>query len=280
MQVDGPDGTDWITRTNYITVYTPVSTDFSATPLTGTYPLTVTFTNHSAGDYTDLRWDFGDGVIATVMNPTHTFSTRGSFTVTLTASGGGGTSTITRTNYITTYAPIQAAFAANPLSGTRPLTVTFSNQSTGDYTDLLWDFGDGQFDTSASPTHVYTTHGSFTVTLAARGPGGPSTQANVNYITTYEPVHAAFVADPISGTYPLTVTFTNQSSGDYTNVVWDFGDGVTSSILSPSHVYESIGLYTVTLNIAGLGGTDAIVRPELIQVVKPKWKFYLPILSR
>jgi len=162
---------------------TVVTADFTASPTSGPVPLTVTFTNTSAGEYITSRWDFGDGITSTLTSPTHTYTTAGSYTVTLTVGDGVDSNTVTRTNYITVYTPVSADFTASPASGIAPLTVVFTNTSTGDYTTSLWDFGDGITSTLASPTHIYTAAGVYTVTLMVSGPGGSDTEAKAGYIT-------------------------------------------------------------------------------------------------
>jgi Tol biopolymer transport system component len=71
-------------------------------------------------------------------------------------------------------------------------------------------------------------------------------------------VQAAFSAAPLAGLAPLMVTFTNQTTGDFTTSLWDFGDGITSTLLSPTHTYAAPGAYTITLTASGVGGTDAM----------------------
>jgi PKD repeat protein len=85
-------------------------------------------------------------------------------------------------------------------------------------------------------------------------------------ITIYTPVHAAFAASLISGSVPLSVTFTNLSTGEYSQSLWDFGDGSSSSLQHPSHTYTLAGIYPVTLTVSGPGGMDAMVRPNHITV--------------
>ena len=254
----------------------PVAAGFSASPTAGVAPLTVTFTNTSAGDYTTSLWDFGDKLTSTAESPTHTYAT-GFYTVALTVSGPGGTDTLTRPNYITVYEPVQADFAAWPITGVAPLTVTFTNTSTGDYTDSLWDFGDGVISTTNSPTYTYTTKGIYTVALTVSGPGGTETLTRPNYITVYEPVQADFTAWPITGVAPLTVTFTNTSTGDYTTSLWDFGDEATSTLTNPTHLYTATGLYTVVLTVSGPGGSNTETKPEYIKV---DYGVYLPLIMR
>ncbi len=184
-------------------------------PLSGSIPLTVTFTNSTTGQVDDYLWDFGDLITSAITAPTHVYTTTGSFTVSLTANGPNGSDTLTRTNYITTTYPApQVAFSASPLTGTIPLTVTFSNSTTDQVDNYLWDFGDGGTSTLVHPMHVYTTTGTYTVSLTANGPGGSDTLTRTDYVTTtFPPPETVFSASPLTGTIPLTVTFTNSTTG-------------------------------------------------------------------
>lgn len=76
---------------------------------------------------------------------------------------------------------------------------------------------------------------------------------------------ANFGASPVSGIAPLAVNFTDLSSC-VTEWSWDFGDGGSSSLQNPSHVYTAPGLYTVSLSVIGPGGADAITKVDLINV--------------
>jgi PKD repeat protein len=78
--------------------------------------------------------------------------------------------------------PPTADFAASPAQGIAPLGVAFTDLSTGDVTRWHWDFGDGQFTNDSEPTHVYTSAGSYTVSLALMGPGGSDVETKVEYI--------------------------------------------------------------------------------------------------
>jgi PKD repeat protein len=189
----GATGTNILTRTNYITVTNtpppPVIADFAADPTNGLAPLTVVFTNLSAGA-TNYLWDFGDGNLTSFANPTNTYTNAGLYSVTLAAIGAAGTNILTRTNYITVTnpppPPLIADFAANPTNGVAPLTVLFTNLSTS-ATNYLWDFGDGNLSSFANPTNTYTNSGMYSVTLAAIGPDGTNTLTRTNYIQVTAP---------------------------------------------------------------------------------------------
>jgi PKD repeat protein len=91
----------------------------------------------------------------------------------------------------------------------------------------------------------------------------------------YIPVQADFAAKPTAGLPPLTVVFTNTSTGDYDTSLWLFGDEIASTLESPTHTYTAAGAYTVTLIVDGPGGTDTEVKPQYITV---QYGVYLPLL--
>ncbi len=189
--------------------------------------------------------------------------------ITVTASNDFGT--ISNTHVITLYPPARADFVGQPISSTAPLTVTFTNLSTGDYEICSWNFGDGTTTSNcANPSNHYTDPGVYTVTLTVSGLGGTDALTRTNYIAVYEPVQANFTAVPISGAAPLMVVFTNLSAGDYDICSWNFGDGTTTSnCANPSNQYTDPDEYTVTLTVSGPGGTDSLTRTNYIAVYEP-----------
>jgi hypothetical protein len=84
------------------------------------------------------------------------------------------------------------------------------------------------------------------------------------------PPVAGFEAEPFSGEAPLTVSFTNTSTGTVLESSWDFGDGEVSDSRHPEHTYATAGLYTVSLAVTGSGTTDTLEREDLIAVAEPE----------
>jgi len=166
-----------------------------------------------------------------------------------------------------------ADFSANPLSGVAPLTVSFTDLSTGtDGTSTWsWDFGDTGTSTQQNPSHEYTSAGAYTVSLTVTASEGETqdTETKTDYITVYGAAHAEFSATPTSGIAPLGVTFTDQSTGDITSWSWDFGDSGSSSAQNPSHTYCTPGTYDVSLTVSGDGGTDDEAKQDYITVYGP-----------
>lgn len=260
----------------------PVVAGFTADPTSGLAPLEVNFTNLSSGGYVSTLWEFGDGITSTLTHPVHEYLSPGVYTVTLRISGPGGKDMLAIPAFITVDEPVTADFAADPISGPAPLTVSLSNLSSGNFDSCLWEFGDGSTSEACdNPTHTYTTAGMYTVMLTISGPAGEDTLTAPDLIVVYEPVTAGFTATPTSGNAPLLVAFTNLSTGDYDSCLWEFGDGSTSTNCNnPGHTYTLPGTYNVTLTVSGPGGSDNDTRPGYITVESyPSQWLFLPLVS-
>jgi PKD repeat protein len=272
LTVTGPGGSDTKTIEDYIQVTPPdPSADFTATPTHGKSPLVVQFTGTSTGNITSRLWNFGDEETSTVKSPSHTYQKAGSYTVSLTVTGPGGSNTKTMEDYIQVTSPAPVAnFTATPTSGKSPLVVQFTGTSTGNITSRLWNFGDEETSTVKSPSHTYQKAGSYTLSLTVTGPGGSNTKTVEDYIQVTPPAPVAhFTATPTSGKSPLVVQFTGTSTGNITSRRWKFGDGTTSTVKSPSHTYQNAGSYTVSLNVTGPGGSNTKTVEDYIQVTPP-----------
>ena len=152
---------------------TTATARFVGHPVRAEAPRPVSFRDTSTLAATSWAWEFGDGEVSNQQNPTHLYVQPGTYDVELTITGSFGTETFTRTDYIELRAPgPTASFIATPRQGSRPLTVSFTNTSTGVVSDWRWDFGDGEESSEKDPVHVYTQPGFFTVILSAIGPDG------------------------------------------------------------------------------------------------------------
>ena len=134
----------------------------------------------------------------------------------LTVTGPGGTDTETKTDYIVVQqeTPI-ANFTANNTSGVAPLTVNFTDESTGDITSCLWDFGDNETSTEENPAHTFDNAGIYTVSLSVSGPDGSDSEIKSGYITVSEPDDdggggggggggGCFIATPVLGIFTIS----------------------------------------------------------------------------
>ena len=214
-----------------------------------------------AGQTLTYAWNFGDSGTATGISPIHTYTTAGSYTVTLTVTGSsGGTATATAT---ATVAALPVANAGGPYSGTVAQTITFdgskSTTPAGQTLTYVWTFGDTTSGAGLSPTHAYTTAGTYTVTLTVTGTSGGTATAMATATVTALPV--ANAGGPYSASLGQTVTFDGSKStvpsGQTLTYAWNFGDSTSGTGVSPTHTYATAGTYTVTLTITASGGATA-----------------------
>jgi len=239
-----------------VTVVPSPDADFYASDRTPCVNEAVNFTNNSTGTYTSWNWTFGDGGNSTVQNPSHTYTKAGTYNVSLTISNGCGNNTETKPNYITVLALPDADFYASDLNPCANVAINFSDNSTGTYDTWAWDFGDNSTSGLQNPSHTYTKAGTYNVSLTISNGCGNDTETKNNYITVLALPEADFIGSPPSGCAPLTVDFTDLSTGNITSRSWTFGDGGTSADKNPSHAYTIPGTYTVSLTVSNDCGNN------------------------
>lgn len=153
-----------------------------------------------------------------------------------------------------------------PARGPSPLTINFAAYAAdpdGFIASYSWDFGDGQTSSQVSVSHTYLVPGDYTVRITvADGAGATASYAAIVTVLTgtNQPPHVSLTASPTMGHAPLTVNFSAAASdpdGQVVSYNWDFGDGMTSSQVAPSHTYQSIGDYTVSVTVADNFGATA-----------------------
>jgi len=241
-----------------------ITCNFTSSTNNGNGPLLVNFTDTSSGNPTSWLWNFSDGSMSTIKNPSHTFNNSGIYNVTLSCSNDFNSGTIT--NNITVL-PI-ASFTATPLTGIKPLTVQFTN--TSQYTNsnkFLWNFGNGTTSTRVNPSCKYNTSGTFTVTLTVTNMNKVnSISTHTNMITVNSPPVASFTGTPLSGKKPLTVQFTDTSSGNPTSWLWNFRNNTTSTLQNPTKIFTKSGKYNVKLTVTNIYGIKTIIRNNYITV--------------
>jgi PKD repeat protein/predicted secreted protein len=162
-----------------------------------------------------------------------------------------------------------AYFTADPVDGQNPLTVQFTDTSTGLITSYLWDFGDDSFSSEQNPVHKFKGIDTYTIKLTVTGPAGSNMEREFDYINVTEGLPIAdFKATPTVGTPPFVVEFTGKPSsekwGSITTYFWAFGDGSTAWGEVAYHYYTSGGPFTVSLTATGPGGADTKTKVDLI----------------
>jgi len=145
---------------------------------------------------------------------------------------------------------ITSVSAPNSISGIAPFDVEFRDTSGGNPTSWLWTFpDDGSTSSAQDPLiHTFTGAGTFLVSMEATNLLGSSTAYMSVTVTVTSTVN--FSADQTSIAPGTTVTFTDQSVLGGTAWAWTFGVGEgTSATQNPSHTYNSVGTYTVSLTV-------------------------------
>ena len=256
--------------------------NFTALPVSGCAPLVVQFTSTSTGNITSYNWNLGNGTTPTLQNPSTTYLTPGTYNVSLTVSGPGGSNTKTVTAFITVYNQPTVNFATIDTAGCPPLQVQFTNTSVPNAPGGMqysWDFGDGSASTVTTPSHSYTAPGFYSPSLVVTNSYGCSkTLVRNSYIDVYTPPAGGFL--PMTGVFchpPAVVNFTSQSSGTPTlTTAWTFGDGGTGTGAAVTHSYTTAGTYSVKAITTDGHGCKVTVTHATGVVIYPGGSFTVP----
>ncbi|MEI6949270.1 PKD domain-containing protein [Paraflavisolibacter sp. H34] len=174
-------------------------------------------------------------------------------------------------------------FSASTVSGCAPLLVHFTDKSGGNPSEWRWSLGNGVVSVLQNPSTTYSNPGTYTIKLVVRSASGADSVVRNAFITVYPNPDVAFRASDSLSCPPLSVQFrdlTTTGSGRITNWSWDFGDGVTATTASPTHVYQNAGNFTVTLKATNnYGCFKAFSKPQYIQIgerSQPDFTFAIP----
>ncbi len=266
LKVSNSAGSDTATYTGMIKVTgapaKPVA-NFTASPATGTVPLSTQFTSTSTGTVSSYVWNFGNGFQSSQGSTIkETYTKAGTYTATLTVSNSAGSSSKSMTITANNPPPPVISLTATPTSATAPLTVQFAgsaSSSGGAVTSWQWAFGDSKTSTATTQnaSHTYTTAGTYTATLSATGPGG-AVQKSVNIVVN-PALAAKIAASSTSGYVSVPIQLSGSgSTGTISSYSWNFGDGTTGTGSTISHTYTKTGTFTATLTVkSSSGATNA-----------------------
>lgn len=213
-------------------------------------------------NFAQYLWDFGDGTFSSLKDPVHAYSDSGLFQVNLLVTDiNGCTMTYPMSYNIEVFNPVASFTMLQPSGNCTWVFTRTTNTSTGADT-YFWNFGDGFTSTALSTFHYYTTPGYHDITLTA--------YRNVCQ-STYTIPNAIFVADLNPGfsyvtsgnCIPSTVSFTDTSK-DAVEWFWDFGDGDTSSLQHPVHIYNNPPSSPVTLSVKDINGCQKTISRPVI----------------
>jgi PKD repeat protein len=234
----------------------------------------------SANSISSATWDFGDGTAPAfqVGSPTtvsHTYTHAGTYDVKLTLVDNRG-NLATTSQSVSVYNYPSAAFSLSPSGPLEGSSVRFNGSGSADpdpgvtISSYAWNFGDGGTAVGETPTHTYTSHGTFTVKLTVTNSVGLITTTQRQVTVLDEPPAARFTVATAHPAARMLVRFNGSSSqdpdGTLSTYVWDFGDGASGTGAMPSHTYASAGTYRVTLTVSDSSGLTGTTTERLVVV--------------
>ena len=254
-----------------------------------TSPVNFFDTSNTGGrQITQWRWNFGDAGTASIQNPSHSYSAPGSYFATLSViTDIGCISDIATKNVVLTQLPV-ANFSTN-LPSCAGKAITFSDLSTvsggSTIAKWYWDFGDGSpvviATNNASQVHTYSFPGTYNATLKVETAGGCQSVVFSKIITVQQIPVASFLF--ANACLPnANLQFTDQSGSNdpihpAITYQWDFGDGGTSTIANPSHLFTSTGPFSVSLTVTNFYGcTNMAVKNVNTIYPEPQASFTAP----
>jgi gliding motility-associated-like protein len=243
-----------------------------------------TFTNTTqqpqSGNVTSWSWNYGDGspLDVTNWNGSHTYTTTGTYTVTLITNNTIGCSDTVSHQILVHPTPVADFNFTNQCLVD---AVTFTDASTGGIASHTWNFGDGNNSTQSSPTHTYTNAGFYTVTLSVTSDSG-CTHTTTKQVQIYPMPNADFSALNVCqyDSTKFTSLATVQPPSNIVNWIWDFGNtSGTSTQTNPTYYYGNPGTYNVTLIVNTNNNCKDTVTKTVVVNPMPNVNFVADLLS-
>jgi gliding motility-associated-like protein len=216
------------------------------------------FTNTSTGSVSSYSWNFGNGSGSISQNPVYQYPQDGNYTVELSIISPNGCSSST-TNLIQVFPlPLVSINHVDVCQGTPMNLQAVASVPGGSITDYDWSLGDGNTSTVPNPSHLYASAGMYDVKLIITSNNSCVDSAMVE-VEVGAPASVSFLADSVCLGQSINFINTSSSSSSTVNYTWNFGNGATSVLFSPTYTYPSVGTYTVTLQAQVPGGTSGCV---------------------
>jgi len=195
-------------------------------------------------------WNFDDGTTGQGPNPTHTFTSIGTYAVGLFTQDFNLCETLDFDTIVVTNIGCNSLTSNFTYIDNGNGNYSFTNTSTGSFTQTHWAFGDGTTSTIVNPNHTFNANDTFVVVLTINDSNNTCTDYSLNMIVAngvINPVQCAagFVMFPDTN----GIIVINSSTGTNLTYLWDFGDGDTSNLQFPSHTYATSGSYYLCLTI-------------------------------
>ena len=262
-------------NTNAAITVTNPAIKFTATPTNAGRNVVIQFTapNTDSGTnaITSWQWNFGDGAVSTLQNPTHSYTNLGTYYPVLTVENIYGLQPTSSGPAVNVGNP-SVSFSATPSNGVSLLKVQFQSPASDNLGEAIniwqWNFGDGSTGLVENPAHIYTNIGTFYPMLTVSNSAGIWLTNFGAGITVTNPI-IEYTATPTKGNGRVTVRFASPSLDSGSNTIrtwnWNFGDGQSGTGENPLHTYTSAGTFQPILmatNVSGLSPTS--VGPAII----------------
>lgn len=258
-----------MTKTNYIQVLVPLVADFTSDATLALPGQPIAFTDLSTGLPTSWSWNFGNGTTSNLKNPVISYANPGIYNVSLTVTTAHQQNSITKNAFITILPVLIADFATDTTLVVAGNPVSFTDLSAGSPTSWSWNFGNGQTSSLQNPTHTFSQAGFYTISLTVNDPLQTSTKIRQNYMQALEPLLAGFSASATTVLPGQNITFADTSTGSPSTWLWNFGNGITSTLQNPSLSYTAPGTYSVSLTVMNDYQQNTVQKTDYITVLVP-----------
>jgi len=213
---------------------------------------------------TTYSWSFGDLGTSILDNPVHMYANATTYQATVTVTDNNGC-IASITQPVIVY-PIPDAYFGyvNSCVGTPTSFYDSSSIASGSISSYLWNFGNGNTSGAASPSFVFDSAGTYSVSLNIVSDGGCADSVS-RLVTVVPPPVSGFLLSASSGAPPFNVNFTSTSTG-ISSWLWDFGDGTTASSPNASHTYADTGNFTVSLIVYNASGCSDTTYQQVVSI--------------
>lgn len=234
-----------LTQTNFCLPITPQLTDMSVSPVS-------------------WSWTLGDGSTDLNQNPTHTFIVEPAAQINLEITDINGCRASISKNNIELF---NVDVDVSSENGCAPAPISFTETSQN-AVDWLWSFGDGLTSVEQNPIHIYTDNGSYDVSLIVTSSGGCLDTITYNSMVNIDQVRANFSSISGGGCAPQVAYFTD-SSYNAVSWEWNFGNGYTSALQNPIHIYYTGGNYATQLIVESSTGCKDTIASATLSIIGP-----------
>ncbi|MEM6347167.1 MAG: PKD domain-containing protein, partial [Bacteroidota bacterium] len=262
--------TDTLLKSDFVHILDPLPIIGLSDKKVCQVPQNVLFQNISIGD-DYWTWTLQDSIVMTDNTFSYPITEEGTFRVSLTVGNLSTGCEVTAEDSILVV-PVVADFSVDTNQGCVPHRVNFTNQSTNAI-NSWWYLGEGDTILSPNAAKTYLDSGFYSINLIVQNKLNCfDTIYRPNYIIAND-IYADYITTtPTAGCLPLSVSFADRS-GSTSNIVswlWDFGDGSTSSLPNPTHVFDSAGYFSVRLTVTDANGcTHTLEREDDIFASQP-----------